>query len=39
MIFMFDKWGLGRIPIKENGFNQDQKDQKILAHLLANQVS
>ena len=36
LIFMFNKRGLGKIPRKENGLNQDQKN---LAHLLANQVS
>ena len=34
--FTFNIRGLGRIPRKENGFNQDQKNS---AHLLANQVS
>ena len=33
---MYNKRGLGRIPWKENGFNQDQKK---LAHPLDNQVS
>ena len=35
LIFTFYKRGLGRIPRKENGFNQDQTN---LAH-LANQSS
>ena len=33
---MYNKWGLGRIPWKDNGFNQDLAN---LANLLANQVS
>ena len=33
LIFIFNKRGLGRIPQKKKGFNQDQTD---LAHLLAN---
>ena len=36
LILTFNKRGLGRIPRKENGFNQDQKN---VAHLLANQSS
>ena len=35
LIFTFNKRGLGRIPRKENGFNQDQKN---MAHFLANQI-